>query len=53
MQDIAVLAGGQVISKEVELKLEDVTPDHCGLCKLVSLVSAPSLPRCRVVFVFV
>lgn len=38
LQDIAVLTGGQVISEEVGLKLEDVTADHCGTCKLVSVV---------------
>lgn len=37
LQDIAVLTGGQVISEEVGLKLEDVTADHCGTCKLVSV----------------
>lgn len=36
LQDLAVLTGGQVISEEVGLKLEDATPDHCGTCKLVS-----------------
>lgn len=36
LQDIAVLTGGQVISEEVGLKLEEVTPEHCGTCKLVS-----------------
>lgn len=38
MQDLAVLTGGQVISEEVGLKLEDVTPEHCGTCKLVSVL---------------
>ena len=36
LQDIAVLTGGQVISEEVGLKLEEVTPEQCGTCKLVS-----------------
>lgn len=43
LQDIAVLTGGQVISEEVGLKLEDATPDHCGTCKLVS--NAAMVPR--------
>lgn len=36
LQDIAVLTGGQVVSEEVGLKLEDATAEHCGTCKLVS-----------------
>ena len=40
LQDIAVLTGGQVISEEVGLKLEEVTPEQCGTCKLVSRGSA-------------
>ena len=35
LQDIAVLTGGQVVSEEVGLKLEEVTAEHCGTCKLV------------------
>lgn len=36
LQDIAVLTGGQVISEEVGLKLEEATVEQCGTCKLVS-----------------
>lgn len=35
LQDIAVLTGGQVVSEEVGLKLEEVTTEHCGTSKLV------------------
>lgn len=38
LQDIAVLTGGQVVSQEVGLKLEDVTAEQCGTCKLVSML---------------
>merc|ERR1711862_413502 len=33
MQDIAVLTGGTVISEDIGMKLEEVTPDHLGKCK--------------------
>lgn len=36
LQDIAVLTGGQVVSEEIGLKLEEVTIEHCGTSKLVS-----------------
>lgn len=32
LQDLAVLTGGQLISEEVGLKLENVTLDHLGQC---------------------
>jgi chaperonin GroEL len=35
LQDMAVLTGGQVISEEVGLKLEDVTPEQLGRVKRV------------------
>ncbi|CBJ29791.1 conserved unknown protein [Ectocarpus siliculosus] len=43
LQDLAVLTGGQVISEEVGLKLEDATPDHCGTCKLVKVSKDDSI----------
>merc|ERR1712157_416045 len=33
MQDLAILTGGTVISEEVGMKIEDVTPDQLGSCK--------------------
>lgn len=49
LQDLAVLTGGQVISEEVGLKLEDATPDHCGTCKLVSFGVCCVTERSKVV----
>jgi len=37
LQDIAILTGAQVISEDVGIKLEDVTPDMLGTCKTVSI----------------
>jgi len=37
LQDIAVLTGGQVISEDVGLKLENVTEEHLGVCKKVTI----------------
>merc|ERR1712087_354329 len=33
MQDLAILTGGTVISEEVGMKIEEVTPDQLGSCK--------------------
>lgn len=33
MQDLAILTGGTVISEEIGMKIEDVTPDQLGSCK--------------------
>lgn len=33
MQDLAILTGGTVISEEVGMKIEDVTPEQLGSCK--------------------
>lgn len=37
LQDIAVLTGGQVISEDIGLKLENVTEEHLGVCKKVTI----------------
>ena len=37
LQDIAILTGGQVISEDLGLKLENVTIDHLGRCKTVKI----------------
>lgn len=37
MQDLAVLTGGTVISEETGMKLEDVTPEHLGSCKRLTV----------------
>ncbi len=37
LQDIAVLTGGQVVSEDVGLKLEDVGEEHLGVCKKVTV----------------
>ena len=37
MQDIAVITGGQVISEELGLKLENVTEEHLGSCAKVKV----------------
>merc|ERR1711862_450281 len=37
MQDIAVLTGGTVISEDIGMKLEEVTPDHLGKCKKLTV----------------
>jgi len=37
LQDIAVLTGGQLISDETGIKLEDVTLDHLGTAKKVTI----------------
>jgi chaperonin GroEL len=37
MQDLAVLTGGTVISEEMGIKLEDVTPEHLGTCKKLTV----------------
>merc|ERR1712157_671301 len=33
MQDLAILTGGTVVSEDIGMKLEDVTPDQLGSCK--------------------
>lgn len=47
LQDIAILTGGQVVSDEIGLKLEDVTPEQCGTCKLVRRSLVPSARSSR------
>jgi len=37
MQDLAVLTGGTVVSEEMGMKLEDVTPDQLGKAKKVTI----------------
>jgi len=37
MQDIAILTGGTVISEDIGMKLETVTPDHLGKCKKLTV----------------
>jgi len=37
MQDLAILTGGTVISEEVGMKIEDVTPDQLGTAKRVKV----------------
>lgn len=37
MQDIAILTGGTVISEDIGMKLEEVTPDHLGQCKKLTV----------------
>merc|ERR1719201_1351740 len=37
LQDMAVLTGGQVISEDIGLNLEDATEEHLGLCKKVTV----------------
>ena len=37
MQDIAILTGGVVVSEEMGMKLEEVTPQHLGSCKKVTV----------------
>lgn len=37
MQDIALLTGGTVISEEMGMKLEEVTPDQLGRCKKIEV----------------
>ena len=37
MQDLAVLTGGTVVSEEMGMKLEEVTPQHLGRCKKVTI----------------
>merc|ERR1712176_154932 len=37
MQDIAILTGGTVISEEVGMKLEEVTPDQLGKAKKITI----------------
>eukprot|EP00804_Cyclotella_cryptica_P018512 CCRYP_004345-RA/>CCRYP_004345-RA protein AED:0.04 eAED:0.04 QI:167/1/1/1/1/1/2/101/577 len=37
MQDLAILTGGTVISEEVGMKIEDVTPEQLGSCKRVKV----------------
>ena len=37
LQDIAVLTGGQVVSEDLGIKLENVTLDMMGTCKRVSI----------------
>merc|ERR1712070_991848 len=37
MQDLAVLTGGTVISEDMGMKLEEVTPEQLGECKKVTI----------------
>jgi chaperonin GroEL len=37
MQDLAILTGGTVVSEEMGMKLEEVTPAHLGRCKKVTV----------------
>merc|ERR1712003_488220 len=37
MQDLAVLTGGTVVSEEVGMKLEEVTPDQLGKAKKITI----------------
>jgi len=37
LQDLAVLTGGQVVSEDVGLKLENVTPDMLGECAKITV----------------
>merc|ERR1712174_185763 len=37
MQDIAILTGGTVISEDIGMKLEEVTPNHLGQCKKLTV----------------
>merc|ERR1712157_128818 len=37
MQDLAVLTGGTVISEEMGMKLEEVTPEQLGRCKKIEV----------------
>merc|ERR1719460_3352274 len=37
LQDIAILTGGQVVSEDVGIKLEEVTTDMLGTCKKIEV----------------
>merc|ERR1712157_107477 len=37
MQDLAILTGGTVISEEMGMKLEEVTPEQLGRCKKIEV----------------
>merc|ERR1712137_307244 len=37
MQDLALLTGGTVISEEMGMKLEEVTPEQLGRCKKIEV----------------
>jgi len=37
MQDLALMTGGTVISEEMGMKLEDVTPEQLGRCKKIEV----------------
>merc|ERR1712176_419224 len=37
MQDLAVLTGGTIISEDIGMKLEEVTPEHLGRCKKLTV----------------
>jgi chaperonin GroEL len=37
LEDIAILTGGQVVSEELGMKLENVNLDHLGTCKKISV----------------
>lgn len=43
LQDIAILTGGQVISEDVGLKLENVELDMLGTCKKITISKDDSL----------
>merc|ERR1712176_587453 len=37
MQDLAILTGGTIISEDIGMKLEEVTPEHGGRCKKLTV----------------
>merc|ERR1712157_233430 len=37
MQDLAILTGGTVVSEDIGMKLEEVTPEHLGRCKKLTV----------------
>merc|ERR1719296_392872 len=37
MQDLAILTGGTIISEDIGMKLEEVTPEHLGRCKKLTV----------------
>lgn len=43
LQDLAVVTGGQVISEELGLKLENVTEEHLGSCSKVKITKDDTL----------
>ena len=37
LQDLAVITGGQVVSEDLGLKLEDVTEEYLGTCAKIKV----------------